>query len=243
MRSLSKRALLLAALSLPVAKPASAQLATVCVNCSTMWTQMLQYGKEAESVATQLQMKATQLQQYANQIQNTVALPMQVWGTAQSDLMQVRNLANAGSILSGNAGSIVSRLQAAGAYASMVTTMPTSFRNQFTSWQTTLGSNLNTFGRTLGLQQSQSASDVALLAAIQRHSQSAQGQMQALQAGNELASMTAQQLMQLRQTVAAQAQLQGGWIAVQAERQAAEDAALRQFLSAPQLAAQSNPRY
>ena len=88
-------------------------------------------------------------------------------------------------------------------------------------------------GRTLGLQQSQSASDAALLAAIQAHSRSAQGQMQALQAGNELASITAQQLMQLRQTVAAQAQLQGGWIAVQAERQAAEDAALRQFLPRP----------
>ena len=35
-------------------RPAQAQLATVCVNCSTVVTQLLQYAKEAQSMVTQL---------------------------------------------------------------------------------------------------------------------------------------------------------------------------------------------
>ena len=98
-------------------RPAQAQWAVTCVNCSTTWTQLLEYAKEAQSLATQLQQYETQLQQYANMVTNTVALPQEVWGTVQSDIMQVQALSNAASLLSGNAGSIITRLQSASAYA------------------------------------------------------------------------------------------------------------------------------
>jgi conjugal transfer/entry exclusion protein len=39
-------------------------------------------------------------------VTNTLALPQQLWGQVQGDIMQVRNLSNAASLLSGNAGSI-----------------------------------------------------------------------------------------------------------------------------------------
>jgi len=48
---------------------------------------------------------------------HTLALPQQLWGQVQSDIMQVRNLSNPASLLSGNAGSILTRLQSASAYA------------------------------------------------------------------------------------------------------------------------------
>ena len=56
-------------------RPAQAQWAVTCVNCSTTWTQLLQYAKEAQSLETQLQQYQTQLQQYTNMVTNTVALP------------------------------------------------------------------------------------------------------------------------------------------------------------------------
>ena len=67
-----------------IPQPARAQWAVTCVNCSTTWTQLLQYAKEAQSLATQLQQYQTQLQQYANMVTNTVALPQEIWGTVQS---------------------------------------------------------------------------------------------------------------------------------------------------------------
>jgi conjugal transfer/entry exclusion protein len=159
-----------------------------CVNCSTIWNQLLEYGKQVQQLATQLQSYQTQLQQYANMVTNTLALPQQLWGQVQGDIMQVRNLSNAASLLSGNAGSIVTRLQ-----------------------------------------QNQQGSDAALLASLEQHSQSAQGQMQAMQAGNELAHATAVQLQQIQATLAVTAQMRATEMAVDADRRASQDAAMLHF--------------
>jgi len=198
------------------------------VNCATMWTQLLQYAKEAQSMATQLQQYQTQLQQYANMVTNTVALPQEVWGTVQSDIMQVQALSNAASLLSGNSGSMISRLQSASAYANQASNLG-NVAGQFSTWQQTIGNNLSTMGRTLGLQQSQQQNQAAIIQTLQRHSQSAQGQMQAIQAGNELAGANAAQLAQIQATLTATAQMQVSNAAVAADRQATEDAAMLHF--------------
>jgi P-type conjugative transfer protein TrbJ len=212
--------------------PARAQLAVDCVNCSTTWTQLLQYAKEAQSLATQLQQYQTQLQQYANMITNTLALPQQVWGTVQSDIMRVQALSNAGALLSGNSGSMITRLQSASAYANQATSLA-NIGSQFTTWQQTIGNNLTTMGRTLGLQQSQQQNQTAILQALQQHSQSAQGQLQAIQAGNELAGANAAQLAQIQATLISTAQMQANAAAVAGDRQAAQDAALLHFAQPP----------
>lgn len=207
------------------ASPAQAQWAVHCVNCSTLWNQALQYGRQLQQLQTEIASRATQLQQYANMVQNTVALPMQVWSNAQGDIMQVRSLSNAASMLSGNTGGILSRLQAASAYANQAAALG-NVAGQLTTWQQTIGNNVSTLGRTLGLQQSQQQNAAALLAQLQAHSQSAQGQMQALQAGNELASANAAQLMQIQATLSATGQMIASNDAVTADRRASEDAAM-----------------
>jgi type IV secretion system protein TrbJ len=214
--------------SISAPRPAEAQWAVACVNCATMWTQLLQYAKEAQAMATQLQQYQTQLQQYANMVTNTAALPQEVWGTVQSDIMQVQALSNAASLLSGNSGSMISRLQSASAYANQASSLG-NIAGQFGTWQQTIGNNLSTMGRTLGLQQSQQQNQAAIIQALQRHSQSAQGQMQAIQAGNELAGANAAQLAQIQATLTATAQMQASNAAVAADRQAAEDAAMLHF--------------
>jgi P-type conjugative transfer protein TrbJ len=209
-------------------RPAQAQWAVTCVNCSTTWTQLLQYAKEAQSMATQLQQYQTQLEQYANMVTNTVALPQEIWGTVQSDIMQIQALSNAASLLSGNSGSMISRLQSASAYANQVGNLG-NIAGQFGTWQLTIGNNLSTMGRTLGLQESQQQNQAAILQALQQHSQSAQGQMQAIQAGNELAGANAAQLAQIQATLTATALMQASNAAVAADRRATEDAAMLHF--------------
>ena len=216
-------------------RPAQAQWAVTCVNCSTTWTQLLQYAKEAQSLATQLQQYQTQLEQYANMVTNTVALPQEIWGTVQSDIMQIQALSNAASLLSGNSGSMISRLQSASAYANQVASLG-NIAGQVSTWQQTIGNNLSTMGRTLGLQQSQQQNQAAIIQALQQHSQSAQGQMQAIQAGNELAGANAAQLAQIQSTLMTTAQMQASNAAVAADKQATEDAAMLHFAQPPSIA-------
>jgi len=219
---------LAAAIAVATPRPAHAQWAVTCVNCSTTWTQLLEFGKQAQQLETQLQQYQTQLQQYANMMTNTVALPQELWSNVQSDIMQVRNLSNAASLLSGNAGSIITRLQSASGYASQVANLG-NIANQFTTWQQTIGNNVSTLGRTLGLQQNQEATDATLLTSLESHSQSAQGQMQAIQAGNELAHANAVQLQEIQTTLTTTAQMQATGMAVDADRRASEDAAMLHF--------------
>jgi P-type conjugative transfer protein TrbJ len=223
-------------------RPAQAQWAVTCVNCSTTWTQLLQYAKEAQSMATQLQQYQTQLEQYADMVTNTVALPQEIWGTVQSDIMQIQALSNAASLLSGNSGSMISRLQSASAYANQVGNLG-NIAGQFGTWQLTIGNNLSTMGRTLGLQESQQQNQAAILQALQQHSQSAQGQMQAIQAGNELAGANAAQLAQIQATLTATAQMQASNAAVAADRRATEDAAMLHFATPQPIATTGYQQY
>ena len=233
---------LLATIAVATPRPADAQWAVTCVNCSTTWTQLLEYGKQAQQLETQLQQYETQLQQYANMVTNTAALPQELWGNVQSDIMQVQNLSNAASLLSGNAGSIVTRLQSASAYANQAASLG-NIANQFTTWQETIGNNISTLGRTLGLQQSQQATNATLLATLQSHSQSAQGQMQAIQAGNELAHANAVQLQEIQATLSTTAQMQATGMAVDADRRASEDAALQQWSTPVPIPTSGYPEY
>jgi P-type conjugative transfer protein TrbJ len=211
-------------------RPAAGQWAVECVNCSTIWTQTLEYAKEAQSLATQLQQYQTQLQQYTNMMTNTVALPQEIWSTVQSDIMRVQALSNAASLLSGNSGSLISRLQNVSAYASQLGSL-SNMAGQFSTYQETIGNNLSVMGQQLGVQQGMQTNNAALLATLQQHSQSAQGQMQAIQAGNELAHAQATQLMQIQATLATTAQMQATQMSVDADRQAINDAAILRFNS------------
>ena len=235
-------AALVAPLTVAPSHPADAQWAVTCVNCSTTETQLLAYAKQAQQLETQLQQYQTQLRQYANMVTNTVVLPQEIWGNVQSDIMQVRNLSDAASLLSGNAGPIVTRLQSASGYASQAASLG-NIANQFTSWQQTIGNNISTLGRTLGLQQSQQVDNASLLTTLASHSQSAQGQMQAIQAGNELAHANAVQLQEIQATLSATAQMQATGIAVGADRRAAADAAMLHFSTQQSMQTSGYPAY
>jgi P-type conjugative transfer protein TrbJ len=240
-RLLSTSSLIL--LPVLMTSPPAQAVIVECANCSQWSEQLVSDAKQAAQYATQLEQKAVQLQQYANQIQNTVALPMALWSQVQSDISTVRNLTNAASLLTGNSGSIISRLQSAQGYANQATFLPANIGNQFASWQQTLGQASNSLGRTLGVQQGQEQNYTALQAAINLHSQTAQGQMQAIQAGNELASLAATQMNQMQTTLTSMAQEQATRDIVAADRQAMQDAQFQQFVAPPYLPTNDGPGY
>ena len=222
-----KRALLAAVAALPLLFGAhrSKALIVECANCSDLVDQATQLADQAKQLAQQVQSYQLQFQQWQNMITNTTALPMSIWTTVTSDLNQVRNLANAASLLTGNSGSILTRLQSSQGVYNQASFLPSNIGNQYQMWSQTLGNSANALGRTLGVQQGQQSNYASQQAAIQAQSQSAVGQLQAIQAGNQLAAMTSTQLNQVQATLTAAAQEQATRDIVAADRTAAEDAA------------------
>lgn len=214
-----------------------------CANCSDLTTQLWQKAQEAEAYATQLQQKAIQLQQMANMATNTISLPQAIWSNVQADIGTVRNLANAASLLTGNSGTIMSRLQSAQGYAGQASSIPANVGAQFQMWQQTISNANNSLGRTLATQQQQMSTYASQQAAINLQSQTAEGQKQVLQAAVEMASLTSTQLNQIQATLTAAAQEQATRDLIAADRQAAQDADLQNFLAPPPLPVSGNPAY
>ncbi len=214
-----------------------------CANCADITDQLSSIATQVQQKLTAVAQLQTELNQYANMVQNSVALPQSIWSNVQADIMQVRNLANAASLLTGNSGSILTRLQSAQSYAGQASFLPQNIGQQFQMWQTTMGNATTSLGRTLGVQQGQEANATALQAAIQAHSQTAAGQMQAIQAGNELAGLTNTQLQQIQTTLVASTQEQATRDAVQAERDAIADQYTAQFFAQPNASLTGWPRY
>ncbi len=213
-----------------------------CTNCSDLATQLIQDGREASSYATQLRQYTNELNMYTNMIQNTTALPVSIWGTVQSDIMQVQSIARGASLLAGNSGSILSQLNTAGSYANRIGNVPFML-NQFNNYQQMAGNNLNTMGQQLGLQQNQEANDTNILAALEAHSTNAVGQLQAIQAGNELSHQTGTQLLEIQTTLSTEAQMVGTQQAIDADRNATDDAWESAAINTPLPPYQGNPAY
>jgi P-type conjugative transfer protein TrbJ len=241
-----KKLLLLGIAMMPLSVIHSIQaqaLIVECANCSTLEEELISDGRQAEQLATQLQQRATQLQQYQTQLTNLVALPSSIWTQVQADIASVRNLANAASLLTGNSGSILTRLQSAQGYASQASFLPSNIGQQFTMWQNTIANANNSLGRALATQQAQEQTYATQQAAMNAQSQNAVGQLQAIQAGNQLASLTATQLNQMQTTLTAAAQAQATRDIAAADRTASEDAATLKFLQAQQLPTTGGVRY
>jgi P-type conjugative transfer protein TrbJ len=217
------------AIALAIPHPAGAQIAVECPLCSSVYQQLQDAVTQAKEYATQLLQYKSEFDSYIQLVTAGVQLPMSIFQGIQADIGQVRALANAASMLTGNAGGILSRLQSAEGYANQATMLPGQIGSQFTMWQQTIATANNSLARVVGVQQGQMQSATATMAQIQAHSAGAAGQMQAIQAGNEMAAQTVYALQQVQTTLAAAATAQGNRDIVAAERQAAHDQASLQF--------------
>jgi P-type conjugative transfer protein TrbJ len=230
---MTRRGFLTGAVAVLASYRAHAQLAVVCPTCSSLVDQITSIAKQAQSYLTQLSQLQTELNMYASMIRNSLAIPFQAFATVQADIAQVRGLANAASLLTGNAGGIIARLNSVQGYANQLSAVGFNLAgagSQFTMWQNTLGNASRQFGLTLGVQQTQLTNNAAIMAAVQAHSQSAAGQMQAIQAGNELAAANGAVLNQMNETMIGLGQVITTKDIVDADRQATQDAAMLQFL-------------
>ena len=162
-----------------------------------------------------IQQYQLQLQQYENMIQNTLAPAAYVWNKVEqvnNQLLGATNTLNYYKSQAGNLDGYLYKYQNSAYYMSSpcfsAKGCSESERNTLFA-NRTLGSDAqkranDAMIRSLDMQQEELAADARRLTALQAAAQDSQGQMQAIQAANQLASNQASQLMQIRSLLIAQ---------------------------------------
>ncbi|RWJ45264.1 MAG: P-type conjugative transfer protein TrbJ [Mesorhizobium sp.] len=196
---------------------------------ATEWTQLLNnselvslVGQSTEQInnqVTQITQLAEQIQNqlkiYENMLQNTAQLPNHIWGQVENDLNRLRSLAAQGQGIAfsmSNADEVLKqRFQS---YADFKTGLPddASFSSIYQNWSTT---NRDTIAGTLkaaGLTAEQFSSEESTMSSLRSMSESADGQMKALQVGHEIAAQQVAQMQKLRGLVSQQTTMMGTWL-------------------------------
>jgi P-type conjugative transfer protein TrbJ len=232
-----------AAVTLGNVRPAPAQLAVACVNCSTVMDQLLQYAQQLRQAETELSAYATQLQQYANMVQNTAAVPMMIYSDAMSDMQRVQSLMTAGSNLNfNNPGATLSTFSSFLNNGASLTNSLTSQANLLSTWSQRSVDGITAAMNAIAGQNAELSTDNATMMGLQSQASSATGQMQAMQNVAQIAAQGVRETEKLRQLIMVQVQLEANKQANASERQSQSQAAWQNFVSAPPLS-DSGVRY
>lgn len=170
--------------------------------------QITQIGQLAEQIQNQLKI-------YENMLQNTAQLPHHIWGQVEGDLNRLRDIVEQGQSISfsmANADDVLKqRFQS---YADFKTNLPKaeSFSSSYQSWSDT---NRDTIASTLkaaSLTADQFGSEEGTMTSLRGMSESADGQMKALQVGHQIAAQQVAQMQKLRGLVSQQMTMMGTWL-------------------------------
>ena len=244
-KSLRKGLAVLASVALLT--PSSSPAQVVCANCSTELTQLLNYAQLIDQLAKQASILETNLNQYRNMTTNTTPLTSTQWGSALSDINTVNQLLGQATSLSYAAGNIDS--QFSNKYsdynnylAGQLTTQ--TFAAKYQQWSSDTNSSVKTTLRGAGQQSSQiQTGEESTLQNLETQVTGVQGNLDALQVNSEIAMQTVRQLQKLRQLVAMDVQLKANFIQTIQDRESAQAAAWRKFVTSPSVPTQGGGRF
>lgn len=240
-------AMAMVAIVLPTVLPASAVAGGV-TGQATEWTQLANntelislVGKSAEQVnnqITQISQLAEQIQNqiniYNNMLQNTAQLPSHIWGQVESDLKNLQNVVQQGQGVAFSMGNIDDVLkQRFQSFSDMTSNLPdgASFSSTYQNWSDT---NRDTIGGTLkaaNLTADQFSSEESTMSSLRLMSESADGQMKALQVGHQIAAQQVAQMQKLRGLVSQQMTMMGTWFQSEQAQKDLAQARREQFFS------------
>lgn len=237
-------------LILPTSLPDAANAGGV-TGQATEWTQLANnielvslVGQSAEQVnnqITQITQLAEQIQNqlriYQNMLQNTAQLPNHVWGQIENDLRSLQNVVAQGQGVAFSMGNIDDVLkQRFQSFADMTTALPdgASFSSTYQGWSDTNRDTIAGTLRAANLTAEQFTSEEATMSSLRSMSQSADGQMKALQVGHQIAAQQVGQMQKLRGLVSQQMTMMGTWYQSEQARHDLAQARREQFFSSSQ---------
>jgi P-type conjugative transfer protein TrbJ len=191
-----------------------------------------QSAQQVEHQLTQISQLAEQIQNqlriYENLIENTKVLPSHVWGHVEADLMDLARLVAEGDGLAFSMSNIdevlKQRFQSFADFESDIE-KGQDFSETYRGWSQTNRETIAATLRAAGLTADHFSSEEATMGQLRRLSESALGQMQALQVGHDIAAQQVAQTQKLRGLLSQQVTMMATWY--QSE-QAAQDLARAQ---------------
>jgi type IV secretion system protein TrbJ len=180
------------------------------------------------SYIRQGQQLENELNMYSNMLQNTQNIPNQVFGPIQADLNALAQIVQGGRALAYSLGNLDLLFTTTFPGYS---TNPTAFYVQYQNWsKTSLDTTLGVL-RAAGLQGQQLQSEQSIIGSLETMSQSAGGQMQALNVMGQIADRQVQQLQKLRELMIADMTSKQAYQAVLIQQEAAREATSQWFFS------------
>lgn len=212
-----------------LAVSSSPSFASGAVTGATELTQMLNngelislVGQSTEQINNQIR-QITQLAEqiqnqlniYQNMLQNTAQLPNHIWGQVENDLNQLQNIVQQGHGIAfsmGNADDLLK--QRFKSYADLKTGLPSaaSFSSTYQAWSDTNRDTISSTLKAASLTADQFTTEEDTMGQLRSMSQSADGQMKALQVGHQIAAQQVAQMQKLRGIVSQQTTMMGTWL-------------------------------
>lgn len=194
-----------------------------------------------QAVAKQIEQYKTQLQQYENMLQNTVAPVAYIWDQANSTinkLLQAQDTLNYYKNQTGSLDSYLKRYQDINYYrsspcfnsnVSCTAEEIAALRNADKNNSEARKKANDAVFKALDQQQESLQNDANRLVNLQSQASGAKGQMEAIQAANQLASAQTNQLLQIRSLLVAQQNAAVTLAQAQADKEAQQAAASEAF--------------
>jgi P-type conjugative transfer protein TrbJ len=207
---------------------------------------VLQYKEMVVQTSQQLQQLQQIINQYKNMVQNTLNLPLTVWADVTGQLNSLAGLVRQGEALAYSLSNLDeefrNRFKGYNFYLSQNMTGQ-QFSTQYATWtkqtqDTIRGCMLAGHEQMEGLGDEEA--DMRRLLEL---SESSEGRMQALQAGNQITAQMLPQMHKLRQLVTSQMQMQGAYLAYVEEKEAMQRAQMEKYYSRPPDAQHGGKRY
>ncbi|MCZ7450240.1 P-type conjugative transfer protein TrbJ [Agrobacterium rhizogenes] len=226
--SLSNRLIVAVVVGANALIPAGPLRAGAATGAATEWTQLANNaqlvdllkssGLQVDNQLTQITQLAEQIENqlriYENMLQNTARLPDHLWGEVENDLNRLRRIVDQGrsiSFVMSNADDVLQ--QRFKSYADLKTKLPNAeFSDTYQSWSDTNRDTIASTLRAASLTADQFGTEESTMAALRAMSQSADGQMKALQIGHQIAAQQVSQMQKLRGLFSQQMTMTATWL-------------------------------
>lgn len=185
---------------------------------------------EIDQLTTQISQLATMIQQYETMLLNMVKMPFAAWGNVIDCINKVKDLAATAQGFAYTLGNLDEEFKAAHPdFESYIngrsSTKPADFAAQYQKWGQSVNEAAKAAIKTAGYNLDGIKSDADFMEVLQKQSDNASGQLDAIQAGNQFAGFLNQQMIQLRSLAATQNNAINAYNAAQEAKAAAQAAA------------------
>lgn len=224
-----------------------AAYAIVCVNCGTEWTQLLNNFELIQQLEQQVELVRNAIKQYQLMLTNSNPLANQTWGEAVNEMRKLNSLLSQAKSLSFTSGNLDGQFaQKYRTYNDYVSSQigGGQLDQKFQQWSEDTNSSVLTTMKAAKLESDQiEGPEDTYLQMLQQRAETAAGQMQALQVGNQITLALARQLQKLRQLMLVQLQVQANFIQRLSDQEATQSAAWKNFTKKPNVTIGNGTRY